>query len=122
MEALSEAIDRLSSDGEHGPLSLPDIIPHSSQVRISNRCITDPSTTCSHRIPPASGKRRATQLVLTGRPISASQAHEFGLVKKVTLPNSYLVEAISLSQEVAAGPAGHSTRQEGRTKCRRVHR
>lgn len=50
------------------------------------------------------GKHRTMEMVLTGRPVSAQEAHELGFVNRVVTPADWREEAIALAQEVAAGP------------------
>lgn len=48
------------------------------------------------------GKYKAMELVLTGRPFTAKEAHELGLVNKVVPVELYLEEAKNLAKEIAA--------------------
>ena len=50
------------------------------------------------------GKQRAMELVLTGRRISADEAHQMGLVNSVVRDKDWLVEAHSLAAVVARRP------------------
>lgn len=53
------------------------------------------------------GKQRAMEMVLTGRAITAVQAHEVGLVNRVVTdgtPGAWRNAAVELAHEVAAGP------------------
>jgi enoyl-CoA hydratase/carnithine racemase len=51
------------------------------------------------------GKHLAMELVLTGRPVSAEEAHRLGFVNRVVTPDLWRPAAIELAHEVAAGPA-----------------
>ncbi len=58
----------------------------------------------TQRLARLAGKQRAMELVLTGRRISAEEAHELGLVNRVTEPDAWLSEAIELAEVVARRP------------------
>jgi len=55
----------------------------------------------TQRLTRAVGKYRAMEMVLTGRFISAEEAHRAGLVNKVVPVELYLEEAVSLAREIA---------------------
>jgi enoyl-CoA hydratase/carnithine racemase len=50
------------------------------------------------------GKQRAMELVLTGRRITAQEAHAFGLVNQVASKKDWLDKAVELAQVVARRP------------------
>jgi enoyl-CoA hydratase/carnithine racemase len=50
------------------------------------------------------GKQRTMELVLTGRRIGATEAHEAGLVNVVTKKNAWLEEAMELAARIAKRP------------------
>ncbi len=50
------------------------------------------------------GKQRTMELVLTGRRFSAAEAHELGIVNKVTKKRQWLDEAVELAEVVARRP------------------
>lgn len=56
----------------------------------------------TQRLTHAVGKALAMEMVLTGRPITAREAHAAGLINKVVAPELYLEEAIKLGREIAA--------------------
>lgn len=58
----------------------------------------------SQRLAQAVGKARAMEIVLTGRPFTAQQAYDWGLVNRVAPVESYLEEAVSLAREIAGKP------------------
>ncbi len=58
----------------------------------------------TQRLTRAIGKFRAMEMVLTGRFISAQEAHEAGLVSKVVAKEQFLAEAIRLAQQIATKP------------------
>jgi enoyl-CoA hydratase len=55
----------------------------------------------TQRLTKAIGKAKAMELVLTGRFLSAEEAHFYGLVNKVVPVEMYLTEAITLAKEIA---------------------
>jgi enoyl-CoA hydratase len=55
----------------------------------------------TQRLTKAIGKAKAMELVLTGRFLSADEAHFYGLVNKVVPVEMYLNEAMSLAKEIA---------------------
>ncbi|MDZ4714292.1 MAG: enoyl-CoA hydratase-related protein [Cytophagales bacterium] len=62
---------------------------------------TIPGAGGTQRLTKALGKAKAMELILTGRFLSAEEAHFYGLVIKVVPPEFYLTEAISLAKEIA---------------------
>jgi enoyl-CoA hydratase len=56
----------------------------------------------TQRLTKAIGKAKAMELVLTGRFLSADEAHFYGLVNKVVPAEMYLHEAVQLAKEIAA--------------------
>ncbi len=56
------------------------------------------------RLPRLVGLSRAMDLLLTGRPVSASEALSMGLVNRVVPPGEALPRAIQLAQELSALP------------------
>jgi enoyl-CoA hydratase len=50
------------------------------------------------------GKYKAMEMILTGRPITAHEAHQWGLVTKVVPTELYLDEAKKLAKEIASRP------------------
>ena len=56
------------------------------------------------RLPRLIGQSRAMDLVLTGRPVSAQEAHAMGLVNRVCAPGGALEAAVALAHELAALP------------------
>lgn len=56
----------------------------------------------TQRLTRAVGKYKAMEMVLTGKMISADEAHRWGLVNKVVPVEYYLEEAKSLAKEIAA--------------------
>jgi len=55
----------------------------------------------TQRLTRAIGKAKAMELILTGRFISAEEAHFYGLVNKVVPVEMYLHEALQLASEIA---------------------
>ena len=52
--------------------------------------------------PHAVGERRAKEIILTGRPFSAQEAFEWGLVNKVCEPESLMEETLATARLIAA--------------------
>ena len=63
---------------------------------------TIPDAGGTQRLTRAIGKAKAMELILTGRFLSAEEAHYYGLVNKVVPVEFYLREAIQLAGEIAA--------------------
>jgi len=63
---------------------------------------TMPGAGGTQRLTKALGKAKAMELILTGRFLSAEEAHFYGLVNKVVPVEFYLQEAIALAKEIAA--------------------
>ena len=64
----------------------------------------------TQNLPRAVGSRRAKEILLTGRPFSAQQAQEWGMVNRICKPESLLPEALETAAVIAAN-APISTRQ-----------
>jgi enoyl-CoA hydratase len=62
---------------------------------------TIPGAGGTQRLTKAVGKAKAMELILTGRFISAQEAHFYGLVNKVVPAEMYLQEALTLAKEIA---------------------
>ena len=56
------------------------------------------------RLPRLIGESRAMDLVLTGRPVSAPEAHAMGLVNRLCSTGTSLESAVQLAREIAALP------------------
>jgi enoyl-CoA hydratase/carnithine racemase len=56
----------------------------------------------TQNLPRALGERRAKELALTGRPFSAGEALEWGLVNQVASPDQVLAMALDTAQRIAA--------------------
>jgi len=63
---------------------------------------TMPGAGGTQRLTRAVGKAKAMELILTGRFLSAQEAHFYGLVNKVVPVEFYLQEALVLAKEIAA--------------------
>ncbi len=63
---------------------------------------TIPGAGGTQRLTKAVGKAKAMELILSGRFISAEEAHFYGLVNKVVPIEMYLFEAFQLAKEIAA--------------------
>nr|WP_042198768.1 crotonase/enoyl-CoA hydratase family protein [Kibdelosporangium sp. MJ126-NF4]CEL23546.1 Enoyl-CoA hydratase [Kibdelosporangium sp. MJ126-NF4]CTQ89160.1 Enoyl-CoA hydratase (EC 4.2.1.17) [Kibdelosporangium sp. MJ126-NF4] len=56
------------------------------------------------RLPRLIGHSHALDMILTGRPVGAEEAHRMGLANRVSAPGQALAEAIKLAQQLAAFP------------------
>lgn len=56
------------------------------------------------RLPRLIGHSRAMDLILTGRAVDATEAHEMGLVNRVEAPGTVLEAALELAEEIARFP------------------
>lgn len=62
---------------------------------------TMPGAGGTQRLTKAIGKAKAMELILTGRFLSAQEAHFYGLVNKVVPIEMYMHEAVELAKEIA---------------------
>jgi enoyl-CoA hydratase/carnithine racemase len=58
----------------------------------------------TQRLPRVIGMGRALELILTGRPVEAEEAHRIGLVNEVVEPGKHLDRALELAERIAAFP------------------
>ena len=72
----------------------------------------NPDGSSTYFLPRIVGMRRALELALTNRVLSAKEAHEWGIVTKVVPDAELLTEADSLARQLAAG----ATRALGKAK------
>ncbi len=72
----------------------------SSSAAGESRCV-DGGT---QRLPRIVGMGRALELILTGRPVEAEEAHRIGLVNEVVEPGKHLERALELAERIAAFP------------------
>ena len=63
-----------------------------------------PDGSSTYFVPRAIGTKRAMELMITNRRLSADEAHDWGLVNKVVEHDVLLDEALDLGQQLAAGP------------------
>ncbi|WP_439105921.1 crotonase/enoyl-CoA hydratase family protein [Congregibacter sp.] len=56
------------------------------------------------RLPRLIGQSRAMDMILTGRPVGATEALEMGLANRVSAPGAAAAEALALAQEISAFP------------------
>ena len=59
-----------------------------------------PGACGTQNLPRAVGVRRAKEIILTGEPISAEQAYEYGIVNKLCDPESLSEEALATAQKI----------------------
>ena len=53
-------------------------------------------------LPHAVGERRAREIIYTGAPFTANEAHEWGLVNKICEPAALMSEALATAARIAA--------------------
>jgi len=58
----------------------------------------------TQRLPRVVGMGRALELILTGRPVEAEEAHRIGLVNEVVEPGRHLNRALELAERIASFP------------------
>jgi enoyl-CoA hydratase/carnithine racemase len=58
----------------------------------------------TQRLPRVVGMGRALELILTGRPVEAEEAHRIGLVNEVAPAGKHLERALELAERIAAFP------------------
>ncbi|HEX3881256.1 MAG TPA: enoyl-CoA hydratase-related protein [Stellaceae bacterium] len=64
----------------------------------------------TQNLPRAVGERRAKEIILTGRPFSAGDAHEWGMVNRLCAPDKLMDEILETARRIA-GNAPISVRQ-----------
>jgi enoyl-CoA hydratase len=55
----------------------------------------------TQNLPRAVGERRAKEIILTGRPFTAAEAHEWGMVNRVCAPGRVVEEALETGRHIA---------------------
>jgi enoyl-CoA hydratase len=58
----------------------------------------------TQRLPRVIGMGRALELILTGRPVGAEEAHRIGLVNELTEQGKHLERALQLAEKIASFP------------------
>jgi enoyl-CoA hydratase/carnithine racemase len=58
----------------------------------------------TQRLPRVVGMGRALELILTGRPVAAEEAHRIGLVNELADPGRHLDRALELAERIASFP------------------
>jgi enoyl-CoA hydratase len=58
----------------------------------------------TQRLPRVVGMGRALDLILTGRPVPAEEAHRIGLINELTEPGKHLDRALELAERIASFP------------------
>jgi enoyl-CoA hydratase len=58
----------------------------------------------TQRLPRVVGMGRALEMILTGRPVDAEEAHRIGLVNEVVAPGAHLERALELAETIAGFP------------------
>jgi enoyl-CoA hydratase len=60
-----------------------------------------PGAAGTQNLPRAIGERRAKEIILTGRPFTALEAHDWGMLNRVCAPGKLLDEAIETGRRIA---------------------
>src|SRR5487761_833971 len=55
----------------------------------------------TQNLPRAVGERRAKEIILTGRPFTAQEAYEWGMVNRLCAPGKVVEEALETAQQIA---------------------
>jgi enoyl-CoA hydratase len=58
----------------------------------------------TQRLPRVVGMGRALEMILTGRPVDAEEAHRIGLVNELVEPGRHLERALELAERIASFP------------------
>jgi enoyl-CoA hydratase len=58
----------------------------------------------TQRLPRTIGMGRALELILTGRPVDAEEAHRIGLLNEISEPGRHLDRALELAERIASFP------------------
>jgi enoyl-CoA hydratase len=58
----------------------------------------------TQRLPRVVGMGRALELILTGRPVEAEEAHRIGLLNEIAPPGKHLERALELAERIASFP------------------
>jgi enoyl-CoA hydratase len=58
----------------------------------------------TQRLPRVVGSGRAMEMILTGRPVAAEEAHRIGLVNELVEPGRHLERALELAERIASFP------------------
>jgi enoyl-CoA hydratase len=58
----------------------------------------------TQRLPRIIGMGRALEMILTGRPVDAEEAHRIGLVNELVEPGRHLERALELAEQIASFP------------------
>ncbi|HVC06228.1 MAG TPA: crotonase/enoyl-CoA hydratase family protein [Solirubrobacterales bacterium] len=58
----------------------------------------------TQRLPRAVGMGRALELILTGRPVQAEEAHRIGLINEIAPPGGHLDRALELAERISGFP------------------
>jgi enoyl-CoA hydratase len=58
----------------------------------------------TQRLPRVVGMGRALELILSGRPVAAEEAHRIGLVNEIAPPGEHLARALELAERLASFP------------------
>jgi enoyl-CoA hydratase/carnithine racemase len=82
-----------------------DFIYASNAARIALTEVTlgiMPGAGGTQNLPRAIGERRAKEILMTGKPFTAQQASEYGLINAILEPTEVLAKAIETAEAIAA--------------------
>jgi 2-(1,2-epoxy-1,2-dihydrophenyl)acetyl-CoA isomerase len=86
-----------------------DIVIASSKSRFTSaytQLALTPDGSCTWFLPRIVGIRRATELILTNRVLSAEEAEAWGIVNRVVSPDELMETVSTLAAQLARGPTG----------------
>ena len=64
-----------------------------------------PDTGTSFLLPQLIGPGRASEMMMTGRKVTAAEASEWGLLNRLVEPEDLMDEAMAMAQQIASGPS-----------------
>lgn len=64
-----------------------------------------PDTGTSYLLPQMIGPGRASEMLMTGRTVSAEEAYEWGMLNRLVDPDALMPEALGLARQIAKGPS-----------------
>jgi 2-(1,2-epoxy-1,2-dihydrophenyl)acetyl-CoA isomerase len=64
-----------------------------------------PDTGSSYLLPQLVGHGRASEMMMTGRKVSAEEANEWGMLNRLVSPEALMPEALGLARQIAKGPS-----------------
>ncbi len=102
------AVNGTAAGGGMGLVTMADLVlcAESSKFSLAYSGVAlTPDCSSSFFLPRIVGSRRATELILTNRLLTAAEALNWGLVNTVVPDAELTIEAMKLAEKLAAGPA-----------------